>query len=191
MPSPPWPPVARVGKLGATRMLRSRGSLPYGNVAPALVSLTPASPASRDDPVRAAVRDVEADEVAALRLASTSPTPVAAESRSRISVTACELRRQDARRASACALDAGGVAEEAHVAELVQLVGADRLHAESAPDTRRRWLRSPRSAPTPAPAKLIFDVDPKISARSGFPRGAQAASMFASGGRSSTRWCTA
>ena len=42
-----WSISASVGKVGANLIFESFGSRPYGNVAPAGVSLTPASPASR------------------------------------------------------------------------------------------------------------------------------------------------
>ncbi len=44
---------------------------------------------------------------------------------------------------------------------------------------------------TPAPAMVIFEVDPKTNTRSGCPASAQAASTGASSTCSSVRWCTA
>jgi hypothetical protein len=49
----------------------------------------------------------------------------------------------------------------------------------------------PPNAEMPAPAKLIFEVDPKIHTRSGLPASAQARSTSATGASFSSMWCTA
>ncbi len=123
---------ASSGKVGARRMLRSRGSSPFGNDEPAGVSAMPASLASCDDPRGGAVEHVEADEVAAGRLGPRrrSPRPPSRSVRTRS--TSANFGAMISRCRDHVVAHALGRAEELRVPQLVELVRADRALAEVA-----------------------------------------------------------
>ena len=74
-----------------------------------------------------------------------------------------ELRRDDRAVAVHQRQQAGGVAQEAHVAQLVDLVAADGALAHARRGTTPRSRPSAANSATPAPASVIFDVEPKTN----------------------------
>lgn len=83
-----------------------------------------------------------------------------------------------------------GAAQETRVPQLVDLVGANCTLAEVPDQPVQVGRRGPEEADTRAP-KVIFEVVPKTSGRSGFPAASLAARMFSISYRSPVRWCTA
>ena len=76
-------------------MFASRGSSPYGKVAPAGVTAIPASAGELHRPLGAAVEHIEADEVAAAQASVQEPAPNGARRSRKTASTAANLRFQD------------------------------------------------------------------------------------------------
>ncbi len=108
---------AGCGRAGRVRAARSRRPG---------VSARPASWASATTLFGGAVGDVDADEIAALRAASIARRPCPASRASSALITASNFGASSARCASMWRIRPGLVFQEAHVAELVELVRSDR-----------------------------------------------------------------
>ena len=165
------------GSDGAMRMLRSRGSFPYGNVAPAPGQLDARLVGQTHDVRRATVERVEADEVPPARRRPRRDA-LAAELRLENPRDGLELRPQQRRVLRHVRANAGEVLEEARVAQLVDLVGADRLNARRAAWRLRCWRRSPPSPQCRRPQTRSSTSTRTRAAGSDVRRPLHAARMF-------------
>ena len=84
-----------------------------------------------------------------------------------------------------------GIAEEAQVPELVDLVGTDGLDAEVLLVPRQILGGATEEARHRHPAKVIFDVEASAKTRLGWPACAASPRMSIAGARFSVSGCTA
>ena len=101
-----------------------------------------------------------------------------------------ELGPHDGRLPPHVRADPGAVPQEADVAELVDLVGTNRLHRKELRERREVGGRSGHERDARARARDL-DVDPNSTTLSSVPAARQRSIRFASTGGSSSKSCTA